>query len=335
MKHSISAERMWQRCPRQYFISEIMADTNAHDERRNYAQVLKNINTTDEWIGLVVHRAIEKWVVPKLKLGYWPSTNVVLRNAVDLAHQQFMFSANGRYEYVNKTNDDTYCILWQHFFEDHVDTNDLNEACEVIKQALLNLLNNQVIRSFIAGRKDYIVERMLWYKLDGINVSAKLDLYMPSQHMDGLDIIDWKVALHPSDYNYQVAVYGLAALHNSGNLIPYIHLAKLGVRGYIINLLDDDPASAIHNPYCIDEQALIRAENLMFERLQSIRTICGDKKYADLNAADFALANSEGSCTLCTLQKLCLEIDNDRTPQPLPSLKSEPTQLALPFNENW
>src|SRR5690606_28834611 len=104
---------------------------------------------------------------------------------------------------------------------------------------------------------------------------------MPSHDMAGLDIVDWKVASRASNYNYQIAVYAMAALHN--NTLPYFSLAQKRVRGYLINLLEDDPSVALVKPYDIDDEALIRTENTLFERIEQIRPLRGNKRYNQLN----------------------------------------------------
>jgi hypothetical protein len=331
MKHSISAERTWQRCKRQYFFSEIMANANASDQKRNKAQFLKQIDTTDEWVGNIIHGAIENQLIPALEDNHWPTENDVILNAVDLARRQFVFSATGRYDHVSKDDaGDEYCILQEHYFDRHTGRTNLDEVSEIIAQALSNLLRSQDLRLFLTGRKIYFAEKMLWFNVDGVNINTKLDLVMPFHDMTGLDIIDWKVASRASNYNYQIAVYALAALDNSD--LPYFFLAQKQLRGYIINLLDDDPSGALEKAYYIDDEAILRTENTLFERIEHIRALRDSKRYTHLDLTTFALADSDGTCALCNWQELCVEMENDRTPQPLPRLESKTTQLELPFD---
>ncbi|MCL4732918.1 PD-(D/E)XK nuclease family protein [Patescibacteria group bacterium] len=335
MKHSISAERMWQRCRRQYFFSEIMANANANDPKRKEAQFLRKVDSVDTWIGNLVHGVIEHHLVPALQNGFWPSENEVIYKAIDLARRQFSFSATGQYHHISKENaGDEYCVLQEHYFADRYRSEtDIDEVTEIIAQALSNLLQSRNMKAFLMERKSYAAEKMLWINVDGVSITAKLDLAMPFHDLMGLDIVDWKVASRVSNYNYQVAVYALAALNN--DTLPYFSLARTQIRGHIINLLDDDPSDALEKAYYIDDEAIFRTENMLFERIEQIRALRGDKRYQDLEISTFALAESDGTCALCSWQELCLEMENDGTSQPLPSLKPKTTQLELPFDGDW
>jgi hypothetical protein len=334
MRHSISAERVWQQCRRQYFFSEVMANSNAHDKRRNQAQFLKKIDSIDEWIGKIVHKAIEDYVVPTLQENRWPTEIEIISDVIDLARRQFLFSATEQYQHVSiddKNRD--YCILQEHYFNRANGAIDVDGVCEIIAQALSNLLRNRTIRTFLTGRRSYLAERMLNFNVDGVTISTKLDLAMPFRDMGGLDIVDWKIASRVSNYNYQVAVYGLAALKN--DTLPYFSLARRQIKGYIINLLDEDPSAALDEPYHIDDEAISRTENILYERIDQIRALRGEKSYTELDIGAFALAESDGTCALCSWQQLCLELENVRTSQSLPCLKPKTTQLELPFVGDW
>ena len=111
-----------------------MANANARDKRRNRAQFLKKVNSADSWIGIVVHKAIEDYVVPVLQKGDWPTKNDVIPDAIDLARRQYNFSATGEYQHKRKQDlCKDYCILQEHYFDRETDEVDLDEACETIR----------------------------------------------------------------------------------------------------------------------------------------------------------------------------------------------------------
>ena len=63
---SFSAERCFRRCQMQFWFREIAAWHNGKDPLRRESFVLKQLKTLDQWHGLLVHRSIEKLVVPLL-----------------------------------------------------------------------------------------------------------------------------------------------------------------------------------------------------------------------------------------------------------------------------
>ena len=65
---SISLDRTWSRCQRQYFFQHKMASPTASDEQRRRAQFLKEILSQELWQGKLVHKIIETIILSCLSL---------------------------------------------------------------------------------------------------------------------------------------------------------------------------------------------------------------------------------------------------------------------------
>lgn len=65
---SISADRLFRKCNRQYFYRQIAASHGRKDPFRRHLFVLKQLMTLDLWRGKVIHQGIEKFVASVLKL---------------------------------------------------------------------------------------------------------------------------------------------------------------------------------------------------------------------------------------------------------------------------
>ncbi len=325
---SVSASRTFDRCQRQFYFSQIMAWHRTNDPLRERAYFLKRIQQLAWWPGRVVHKVIQHWVLPTIKTGRWPNVDQVIFQARDLAQRQFIFSQTGKYRTTSKTDaGDEYCILAPHYFEESVEPDVLDKALVTIDEALRNLLNSQQMRYFLTGPQGYRWEYPLHFKVEGTTVRAVPDLLMLSDSKLGLDIVDWKVATASSSYHSQVAVYALAA-QETGWLAEY---AQAALTGYIINLLEPEPAIALKDPYTVDERILATTVNTIYESIERIRALTDDKKYSQLDIGRFEHASSAGTCALCNWRELCVELGDGSPAESLPNIESKPTQLELPL----
>ena len=76
---SISTDRLFRRCQRQFFFQEIAANHAFRDWRRE-AFILKQLKTLELWRGTLIHEGIQHYLVPALKHG-------TFLNWTDLAEQ--------------------------------------------------------------------------------------------------------------------------------------------------------------------------------------------------------------------------------------------------------
>lgn len=327
---SVSAHRTWSRCQRQFFIAQLMAHHMAKkDPLRKHAYFLKSrLQQVSWWPGKIVHKAIENWVLPEVRANRWPNTGQVILQAQDLAKKQFGFSQAKHYLTVSPEEaGETFLILAQHYFDEPLEPDTLDRCLETISVALQNLLHSQTLSNFLIGRKWYQWERSLHFKVDGSSMRAVPDLLMPSNVQPGLDIVDWKVATSSSNYHFQVAVYA-HAVQETEWLADY---ARDGVRGYVINLLERDPGSALLNPYLIDDSVLASTVNAIYEKNEQINALIQGRKYDQLDIALFEYANSVGTCALCNWRELCVELGDESPAKSLSGKKPGPTQLELSF----
>jgi hypothetical protein len=325
---SVSASRAFDRCQRQFYFSQVMAWHKTKDPLRQRAYSLKQIQQLAWWPGKVVHRAIQHWVLPEIERGQWPEPGQVISQAQDLARQQFLFSQAGNYRTTSKTDaGDQYCVLAPHYFEEPIEPDVLDKALTTIDKALRNLLTSQQTRDFLIGRQLYWWEYRLHFKVEGATVRAVPDLLMLSDSGMGLDVVDWKVATTASSYHSQVAIYALAA-QKTGWLADYAHTR---LTGYVANLLEPEPAVALKDPYVVDEHILATTIDTIYESIERIRALTGDRKYDQHDIGRFEYARSAGTCALCNWHELCVELGDGSPAESLSNIKSRPTQLELPL----
>lgn len=305
-----------------------MAWHTAKDPLRRKAYFLKGIQQPNWWLGSVVHGSIQRRILPEISSGRWPDADHVVAWAQDLTRRQFHFSQAACYLTTSKRDaGDHYCVLAPHYFRRAVELDILQNTSVSVSTALQNLLSSQQMKQFLVGRQCYRSEYRLQFNVEGTTIRAVPDLLMLSGDEGGLDVVDWKVAATASSYHYQVAVYALAARETSW-LASY---ARPGLTGYVVNLLEPDPAVALRDPFTVDERILETTVDTIYESTERIRALIGDKRYNQLDIGRFEYASSPGTCALCNWRELCMELGDGSPAESLPDIKFEPTQLKLPL----
>lgn len=328
MTWSVSLDRTWSRCQRQYFFQYKMAWPTASDEQRRRAQFLKELLSPEMWQGKLVHKVIETIILPEAKTRRWPRPERAIDQAIALAERQFAFSHDKTYLTVAKSDtDERYCVLAPHYFEISNERELLDETIDVISRALRNLLSSEEMQAFLMGRRMYRVEKSHWFQVGETKLQSIPDLITPNKLRGGFDIIDWKVATASGRYDFQVAVYALAVRATDW----LFQQAPGEIYGYVINLLEADPAIALADPYKINEDVLNATTDVIYEKLERIDALVKGRKFEQLNINEFLVARSVGTCALCNWKAMCVEMSNETPAQLLPDYQPKPTQHTLPL----
>ena len=279
---SVSHDRMWSRCQRQFFFKHIMASATANDGQRQTAHKLGHIQEIAWWQGTIVHKIIEDYLIPDAKVGRWPSASMLIDAAHDIAISQFEFSAQGLYRSLTKTDaPEKYCILSPHYFNETVELDALEGVLDTISTALENLVNSSKMRRFMIGRKAYYCEKDLQFKVGSTTIHAKPDMVMPIRYDGGMDIVDWKVATASSNYHFQVGVYALAVRATAW--LSHHNVDR--IRGYVINLLAPEPALALADPYLVEEETCNQIIDTIYEKSERIASLKRGRRFKNLDVS--------------------------------------------------
>ncbi len=328
MTWSVSLDRTWSRCQRQYFFQHKMAWPTASDEQRKRAQFLKELLSPEMWQGKLVHKIIETTILPEAKSRRWPRPEYVINQAILLAESQFAFSHNKTYKTVAKADaEERYCVLAPHYFGTSNGQELLDETIDVASRALRNLLSSNGMQTFLMGRRSYRAEKTHYFAVGDTTVKAIPDLITPNKVRGGFDIIDWKVATASGRYDFQVAVYALAVKATDW----LFQQAPGELYSYVINLLEPDPAIALTDPYKVNEDVLAATMDVIYEKLERIDALVKGRKFDQLNIDEFKFARSVGTCALCNWKSMCVEMSNGTPAKLLPDYQPKPTQHTLPL----
>jgi len=304
MRWSFSGDRCFRRCQRLYFYQEIAASHNAKDPFRREAFVLKQLKTKELWLGTVVHRGIELFVVPQLMAGLDVDWEMAQSKTTELATRQFIFSEKGRYreQGITKTRaGDDYCALSTHEFGGSQPSNLLEQTHLSIEQAFSNLKEMEQLWAILAARHSFRGEVLVQTTFEGAQVVAKLDLLCFNSEGKAT-IIDWKVseASGSGDAHLQTALYGWVLCQSNGWKVQNAAEVEL-LEAQLLN-----PKIISHSN---SEEVFLDLENKMYRSITGIQVLLGSRKFKDLNPADFLYANNPNSCTYCAFRQLCRKGD--------------------------
>lgn len=300
MRWSFSSHRTFRRCQRQYFFGSIAANHKTKDRTRKEAYLLKQVKQLSAWKGSIIHQGIHKFVIPYLverKSIDWPA---VSDKTLDLAKRQFAFSKALKYRQpgIAKSHHDDYCILAEHDRGEDVTIGTIDEIYNEIAACLNSPAFQKEIIPFVEGHKRYYPEHNLSHEYEGAQVKAVADLIFirPSGNVA---IVDWKYEQDSSfgDHKQQVALYGWILQHSWNNLKPEL------IELYEVQLREGRIVRHDFNATVMEE-----LEDLMFQSIHEICSLCEDHKYENQDINDFEFARSGNSCAYCSFVKLCREV---------------------------
>jgi hypothetical protein len=298
---SFSAERCFKRCQRQYYFRDVVAWHSGKDPLRRESFILKQLKTFDQWQGLLVHRGIEKLVVPHLSQNERPDWGAVIAATVKMAEGQREFSRARRYRDLelskSKAGDD-YCALLCHEQGRDLSAEEWDETVGVVERALRNLAGLDELWQAISGKGKYFAELPIHLHYDGVHIIVQMDL-LCFRGFGKPIIVDWKVsdAKAGSDARTQMGVYAWAMTRSPTWNVQQMENVEL----LEVQLLT--PAMFTHR--CDDEIA-IELENRIFRSIDEIRSLCGDGNYKTLDQEDFAMARNPNTCFFCPFRKVCV-----------------------------
>jgi hypothetical protein len=318
---SFSAEKCFRRCQRQYYFREFAACHNATREPwRRELHILKQLKTVELWQGNLVHRGIERFVVPCLKSGQPIDWRNAIQATQEMAHRQLEFSASHRYRdptISKKEAGDDFCALWPHERDEGVTLDDLQKVLDTITQAFTNLSQLEALWDRLRGQTGFLAEVRLNTNYDGAAIEAYVDV-LSFRGTALPTIIDWKVSesFGGSDAHHQTAFYAWMLRRCRPSWIGKAEDVQL----LEVQLLK--PAVFEHR---CSEDAFDGLEDRIYRELNDLRLLCGEGHFADPEINDFAYAQNPNSCRYCSFQKIC------STPPALMANAEEkrPTQLSL------
>ncbi len=307
---SISTDRLFRRCQRQFFFREIAANHAARDWRRE-AFILKQLKTLELWRGTVIHEGIQHYVVPALMKGGQMDWGELAERNVQRAKDQLEFSAKRRYrdDGMVKGEHDEFCALVPHENSKGISNQEFEEVCREIREAYKRLSEMPGLWTQLVGNQGCHAEKKFWAAFDGVRIMAQFDLLF-ERSLDHPTIVDWKSYEIGGDTGarLQMVLYGWV-LWNAKFYSPGAPED--------IQLLECQVQDGVVVEHECSQEVFDELEDHIYRSVHRIFSLCRSKKLTDARLEDFAFTDNPNNCEYCVFQRLCVERASGPSWQPV------------------
>ena len=232
---SISRDRVFQICPRQYYFNYYGYRggwENAAPERTRQIYILKQLQNRYMWAGAKVHDCINH-TLTNLQRGISVlDVDQIVEITLNQMREEFRSSREKRYLTHPKT-----CALFEHEYEVPISDADWKNTADNVVQCLRNFYASETFAMLkeLPQQMWLEVEDFSSFNLDSTKIWAVLDCSFRTKNGE-ITIIDWKTGRHTSeDVSMQLYCYAMYAMEKWGvdpqkmKLIEYNLLANQGV----------------------------------------------------------------------------------------------------------
>jgi CRISPR/Cas system-associated exonuclease Cas4 (RecB family) len=291
---SISRDRAFQTCPRQYYFNYYGYwggwKTDA-PERTRQIYILKNLKNRYMWAGAKVHDCI-KHTLTNLQRGISVlDVDQIVDITLNQMREEFRSSREKRYLTHPKT-----CALFEHEYEVPVSNDKWKKVADDMENCLRNFYASETFGMLkeLPQQMWLEVEDFSSFNLKNTKIWAVLDCSFRTDY-GGVTIIDWKTGRSMSeDVSMQLSCYAMYAMDKWGidsekvKLIEYNLLANQGVE-FIVG------ASEIENTKTYIAGSIADMQSLLVDVVNNVPK----------EESAFLKMQDEGTRANCNFRKVC------------------------------
>lgn len=306
MKWSLSIARMFNRCQRQWFYRSLGHAKAMKDPLRRKLYLLGKLQSTAAWRGSLVDLAIERAVVPALRMRRIPSGDRVLQIAKGLFDQQLstarkhpLFTPNFSPSRLGDAFAALHCVEYGEGISDA----EAAKCWDEIQLALTNLLSMEELLDKLAHASHVIAQRPLHMQHSGVSVLAVPDVIAFYVDKPPL-IVDWKAhAFGLADAWLQLTIYAIALIRGAPHADFSTGLAQW--REEDVELVEVQLMTRQVRKHEIGEEEILEAEGFIAASAESMLIATLGKKSSELLESDFSTASSPDTCARCAYRAIC------------------------------
>ncbi len=317
MKWSLSTARMFNRCQRQWFYKTLGNAKAQRDPLRRKLYLLGKLQSISAWRGSLVDLAIERAVVPALRMHRIPQRANVLRVAKGLFEQQL---ATARKHLLFEPNfspsqlGDAFAALHCVEYGEGITDAEAAKCWEEIEVSLTNLLSMEDLMGRLTSASQVIAQRSLHLQHSDVSVLAVPDLIAFYADKPPL-IVDWKAhAFGLADAWLQLAIYAIALIRSAPHTDFPPGLQQW--REEDVVLLEAQLMTNRVRSHEIGQDDILEAEDFIAASAESMLIASNGKKSSELSERDFSTASSPDTCARCAYRAICWGESNRWTSQP-------------------
>jgi len=313
MKWSVSKSRIFSKCQKKWYYSEIVATHGKKDQFRRQIYLLKQLKSIYSWRGDLVDKVIGKTIIPGIKKRNLPSEEEVINYATQLAERQLTFANTQKYLYTTKKEaGDDYCAIYDLEYHGEINSSQIDEAQKDIKMALTNFMRSSLLKSLCSEDLYFLTQRTLSFNFAGAVIYCIPDLIV-FHKKNPPTIIDWKVhTFGNTEYWLQLGIYGfvLSQMQPHTDFLDFKELLSDPTKFVLIEyqLLKD-----VQRIYDISPEELSDIEDYIFTSITQINSLVNEKKYGEIDIGKFQTAHNSDVCMNCEFRKVCWEDNRNGT----------------------
>lgn len=308
---SISGYKLFNKCQRRWYYSNIVADGRVkNDPFRKEVTILSKLQTVDAWRGSIVDDIISRLLVNSINNKRPIKKDYFLGEAMTAFKNQLEYAACQTYREPGRriSDDKDFASLLNYEFGIELKEAELNRLKQDINDALTNFLDNKEFIDYLKSAKYLVSQRTLLYHFDRFNIRAIPDLIAFFEN-EPPHIFDWKVhTFGTNSYDEQLISYAIA-LFKVAQSKPHVdfpqNIGKYAVYDYKLTEYQLLHPERIKRDYEVTIEAI---EDLSAKISGSIIEMymkgC-DKKYSQLEVENFSTTMYIDNCHNCSFKKIC------------------------------
>lgn len=332
---SVSSGKQFERCPRQWYYKNIVANAKVKkDPYRREVTLLSKVKSIDAWRGNIVDNVISRKLIYGIKNKYTIRKDYYIAEALKEFESQLTFAKSKKYrvEGFNFSDDDEFAALFPFEFNEEIDDKRIQSAKDDVISAITLLVENQELIEYLKSATTLISQRPLTFKFNRFTVRGVPDLLAFFDNQPP-HILDWKVhTFGTKAYDEQLITYAIA-LNNVIRIKAHKDFPEnagdFKITDYKLTewqLLQ--PKSPKRN-YGITDESIETTTNKISTSILSIYMNGGHLGYDMLKPEMFSTTYYPNNCPSCPFKKLCKQHENEIRNRRIPDLESKRSYVQL------
>jgi len=309
MKWSITKSKMFSKCQRKWYYSEILANHKSKDPLRREAYLLKQLQSVYAWRGSLVDSIIQKLIVPRMRSKNLPSEDEVIDFSMKLMDKQLEFGKASKHRCPNVTKSNKkgeYCAFYDVEYNRGISDETLQEARQDVLTALRNLIHSDFLRQIMTDSTYVTAQRSLVFQFENTTISCTPDLLTFFNAAPPL-IVDWKVHSFSNAESWlQLGVYAVAL----SKIEPHKDFPE-GIKPQLgdptnIRLVEYQLLKNKQREYLVSPEDIADIYDYIFTSCTEMNRLANGKKiHGSLDINQFQTARSPKTCETCQFKKIC------------------------------
>lgn len=167
---SISGDKQFKACKRQWYYRNIVADGKVKkDPFRREVTILSKLQNIEAFRGRIVDDVISRHLVNTLNRGISPRKDYYINEALNSFTRQLAFAKiqNYRDPSIKISQEPNYAALYEYEFDGGLSLEAERQAREDIETALTNFIENRTLIEYLRSASVLVSQRPLTYRFEG------------------------------------------------------------------------------------------------------------------------------------------------------------------------